>query len=210
MRDAGPCGACFVFAPFPHSPLLTPCHPSHALPSLQTFVEDVAHPRSCTILLKGPNEHTIAQLKDAVRDGMRAVVNAIEDGALVPGAGAFELACAADLVAYANSPEITGKVKLGVLAYADAVLVVPKTLAQNSGFDVQDTLIKLQEAARDAGKGTPVGLDTTTGGVLLPVQAGIWDALRVKKQILQLATVLASQLLLVDEVLRAGRGSRNG
>ena len=43
-----------------------------------TFVEDVANPHSCTILLKGPNEHTIAQLKDAVRDGMRAVVNAIE------------------------------------------------------------------------------------------------------------------------------------
>ena len=43
-----------------------------------TFVEDVAHPHSCTILLKGPNAHTIAQLKDAVRDGMRAVVNSIE------------------------------------------------------------------------------------------------------------------------------------
>ena len=43
-----------------------------------TFVEDVANPASCTILLKGANDHTIAQLKDAVRDGMRSVVNAIE------------------------------------------------------------------------------------------------------------------------------------
>ena len=43
-----------------------------------TFIEDVANPHSCTILLKGANEHGIAQLKDAVRDGMRAVVNAIE------------------------------------------------------------------------------------------------------------------------------------
>ena len=59
-----------------------------------TFVEDVAHPHSCTILLRGPNEHTIAQLKDAVRDGMRAVVNAIEDASLIPGAGAFEVAAA--------------------------------------------------------------------------------------------------------------------
>lgn len=53
-----------------------------------TFVEDVQNAHSCTILLKGPNEHTIAQLKDAVRDGMRAVVNVIEDGSVVPGAGA--------------------------------------------------------------------------------------------------------------------------
>ncbi len=61
-----------------------------------------------------------------------------------------------------------------------------------------------------ASPSTPIGLDVVTGGVLLPAASGVWDALRVKKQILQLATVLASQLLLVDEVLRAGRGARNG
>lgn len=100
-----------------------------------TFVDDVKHPRSCTILLKGPTDYTIAQLKDAVRDGMRAVVNAIEDGGAVPGAGAFELACAASLMEYAQR-EVSGKAKLGVLAFAEAVLVVPKTLAENSGFDI--------------------------------------------------------------------------
>jgi len=98
-------------------------------------VEDAKHPHSCTILLKGPNEHTIAQLKDAIRDGMRAVVNAIEDGSIVPGAGAFELAAASALVEYAHK-EVTGKTKLGVLAFAEALLVVPKTLADNSGFDI--------------------------------------------------------------------------
>lgn len=100
-----------------------------------TFVDDVKHPHSCTILLKGPTDYTIAQLKDAVRDGMRAVVNAIEDGGAVPGAGAFELACAASLMEYAQR-EVTGKAKLGVLAFAEAMLVVPKTLAENSGFDI--------------------------------------------------------------------------
>jgi chaperonin GroEL (HSP60 family) len=62
-----------------------------------TFVEDCAHPHSCTILLRGPNEHTISQLKEAVRDGMRAVVNAVEDGALIPGGGAWETAAAESL-----------------------------------------------------------------------------------------------------------------
>ena len=175
-----------------------------------TFIEDVKAAKACTILLKGPNEHTIAQLKDAARDGMRAVVNAIEDGAVVAGGGAFEVACAAHLVAFAGA-EVSGKAKLGVLAFADAMLVVPKTLAENSGFDVQDSIIKLQEAVRGAGAGgAPQGLDVTTGAPMRPDLAGVWDALRVKKQILQLGAVLASQLLLVDEVLRAGRGSRNG
>ena len=174
-----------------------------------TFVEDCAAAQSCTILLKGPNEHTIAQLKDAVRDGMRAVVNTIEDAAVVPGAGSFEVAAAEDLRSYAMT-EVTGKVKLGVLAFADALMVVPKVLAENSGFDMQETIIMLQEQRLKLGGAVPVGLDCQTGGSMLPVQLGIYDNVRVKKQIIQLGTVLASQLLLVDEVLRAGRGSRGG
>jgi len=42
-----------------------------------TFVEGVKNPGSCTILVKGPNDHTIAILKDAVRDGLRAVTNVL-------------------------------------------------------------------------------------------------------------------------------------
>ena len=56
-----------------------------------TFIEDVAHPRSCTILIKGPSDHTLAQIKDAIRDGLRAVKNTLDDKAIVLGAGAFEV-----------------------------------------------------------------------------------------------------------------------
>ena len=52
-----------------------------------TFIEDVAHPKSVTILITGPNKHTIAQINDAIRDGLRSVKNAIEDTFLIPGAG---------------------------------------------------------------------------------------------------------------------------
>ena len=50
-----------------------------------TFIEEPKNPQSCTIIVKGPNEHTIAQLKDAIRDGLRAVKNTIEDESVVPG-----------------------------------------------------------------------------------------------------------------------------
>jgi len=62
-----------------------------------TFVEETKMPQSCTIMIKGPNEHTIAQLKDGIRDGLRAVKNAIEDECVIPGAGAFEIAAACSL-----------------------------------------------------------------------------------------------------------------
>ncbi|MGL4351332.1 MAG: TCP-1/cpn60 chaperonin family protein [Plesiomonas shigelloides] len=55
-----------------------------------TFIEGVKDPKSCTILVRGPNKHTIVQIKDAIRDGLRAVKNLMVDKYFVQGAGSFE------------------------------------------------------------------------------------------------------------------------
>jgi len=167
-----------------------------------TFVEDCKHPKSCTLLLQGPNQLVMDQMKDAIRDGLRAVKNAIEDGAVVPGGGAFEIAASLYLRNKVLA-ETKGKTKLGVSAFAESLLIIPKTLAENSGFDVQETILKLEEER--ASSGLPVGINCTTGEPMLPAEEGVWDNVRVKRQSLYLATVLASQLLLVDEVMRAGK-----
>lgn len=180
-----------------------------------TFVEGCRNPHSCTILVKGQNPHSIAQIKDALRDGLRAVKNAIDhplyvpkdaNAKLVAGAGAFEIAVHHHLTTVTKNT-VEGRAKLGVQAFADAMLITPKALAENSGLDLQDTLIKLQEAyAKDPSN--PVGLDVVTGEPIFPEKLGIWDGMLVKKSVMHLSTTLASQLLLVDEMMRAGRGSR--
>jgi T-complex protein 1 subunit zeta len=167
-----------------------------------TFVEDCANAKSCTLLLQGPNEHSLNQTKDAVKDGLRALKNALEDQAVVPGAGAFEIATFVHLT-QTLLPNTKGKTKLGIQAFADSLLIIPKTLAENSGLDVQTTLLTLQEERQSSGM--LVGLDVKTGEAILPQDMGIWDNVRVKRQSLYLSTVLASQLLLVDEVMRAGK-----
>eukprot|EP00287_Rhodomonas_sp_CCMP768_P006608 CAMPEP_0196738448 /NCGR_PEP_ID=MMETSP1091-20130531/15813_1 /TAXON_ID=302021 /ORGANISM="Rhodomonas sp., Strain CCMP768" /LENGTH=530 /DNA_ID=CAMNT_0042082417 /DNA_START=76 /DNA_END=1664 /DNA_ORIENTATION=+ len=164
-----------------------------------TFVEDCRNPHSCTILVKGPNKHTIDQIKDAVRDGLRAVKNAIEDDALVPGAGSLEVALS--LYLKDHSKKVAGRAKLGVQAYAEALLVIPKTLASNAGHDTMDALITVQD---EHVNGIVAGLDLATGGACAPEDIGVFDNLRVKKQMIQSAGVIASQLLLVDEIMRAG------
>ncbi|EDV20134.1 uncharacterized protein TRIADDRAFT_38421 [Trichoplax adhaerens] len=171
-----------------------------------TFVEDCKQPYSVTILVKGPNKHTITQIKDAIHDGLRAVLNAIEDGALVPGAGAFEIAAHEKLMKYKDT--VKGRARLGVQAYADALLIIPKALAQNSGLDAQDAIVKLQEEYQT--NGTCVGLDLVSGDAIIPADCGIWDNYRVKRQLLHSCTVIASNLLLVDEVMRAGMSSLKG
>jgi len=172
-----------------------------------TFVEECKHPKSCTILIQGPNKHTIDQIKDALRDGLRAVKNSIEDRFVVPGAGAFEVAAAANLKINVMR-KVKGRAKIGVEAFADALLVIPKTLAENSGLDVQDVIIKLNDEHEETEM--PIGLDINTGEPILPADEGIWDNVRVKRQCLYLSTVLANQLLLVDEVMRAGRNMGKG
>ncbi|KAF3840992.1 hypothetical protein F7725_006854 [Dissostichus mawsoni] len=168
-----------------------------------TFIEDCSNPRSVTLLVKGPNKHTLTQIKDAVRDGLRAVKNAIEDGCVVPGAGAFEVAVADGLVKH--KPNVKGRAQLGVQAFADALLVIPKVLAVNSGYDPQETLLKLQTEYKESGQ--CVGVDLSTGEPMVAGEAGVWDNYSVKKQLLHSCTVIASNILLVDEIMRAGMSS---
>uniref|UniRef100_A0A8C7F3S1 Chaperonin containing TCP1 subunit 6B n=1 Tax=Oncorhynchus kisutch TaxID=8019 RepID=A0A8C7F3S1_ONCKI len=130
-----------------------------------TFIEKCGNPRSVTLLVKGPNKHTLTQIKDAVRDGLRAVKNAIEDGCVVSGAGAFEVAVHDALIKHKLL--VKGRAQLGVQAFADALLIIPKVLAQNSGYDPMETLVKLQTEYKESGQ--LVGVDLSSG-IELPVK----------------------------------------
>ena len=169
-----------------------------------TFVEKVENPTSCTILLKGSNDHTIVQLKDAVRDGLRAVKNVLVDKAVIPGAGAFEVALNKHLRENVTKM-VEGRAKRGVEAFAEAMLIVPKTLAENSGYDPQDAIIDMQE---EHDRGNNVGFDITIGEPFDPTMSGIYDNFLVKQQILHSAPIIATQLLCTDEVLERGINMR--
>lgn len=100
--------------------------------------------------------------------------------------------------------QVKGKAKMGVQAFADALLVIPKTLAANAGFDTQDAIVALQE---EYAEGHVVGLDLRTGEPFDPTAEGIFDNYRVIRHMLHSCSVIASNLLSVDEILRAGRSS---
>ena len=165
-----------------------------------TFIEQAGE--TSTVLLKGANKHSVVQMADAVRDGLRAVKNAIDDKCLVPGAGAFQIALNSHLLKFAQS--VQGRAKLGVLAFAESMLIIPKVLAANAGLDAQDSLVLLQERQQS---GEIVGLNLNNGECLDPATEGIWDNYRVHRQLLHSCSVIASNLLLVDEMMRAGKTS---
>jgi T-complex protein 1 subunit zeta len=136
-----------------------------------TFVEGVTNPFSCTILIKGPNEFSIAQVKDAIRDGLRAVKNVFDDKCVVAGAGAFEMALSSHLLDYSRD-NVSGKAVLGIQAFADALLYIPKAISDNSGLDSQQVVIDCTKKTRE--EKTPMGIDVTNGQPLNPIHHGIF------------------------------------
>lgn len=172
-----------------------------------TFIEEVKDPKSVTLLIKGPNQHTITQITDAVRDGLRSVYNTIVDKSVVPGAGSFQFAAATHLNSQEFRKTVKGKAKFGVSAFADALLVIPKTLAANSGHDIQDALASFED---EMASGRAVGLDLATGLTMDPVQNGVFDSYRVLRNCISSSTGIASNLLLCDELLKARQMGRQG
>ena len=70
----------------------------------------------------------------------------------------------------------------GIHAFAEALLIIVKVLAQNAGHDPQEAIIKLQQEY--CSQGVCVGLDIKTGEAMLPISEGIVDNYCVKKQLL--------------------------
>jgi T-complex protein 1 subunit zeta len=127
------------------------------------------------------------------------VKNVYDDKSVIPGAGAFEVAAYCALQEHKDT--ITTKEKLGFDAFAESLLIIPKTLALNSGFDVQDSIIQLVAAYRK--DKVAVGIDVLQSEKYInPETQGIYDNFCVKKQFLNVPPLLAEQLLLVDEVTK--------
>ncbi|EDK47554.1 T-complex protein 1 subunit zeta [Acetobacter pasteurianus] len=167
-----------------------------------TYVTECKDAKSATILIKGSNQHVLLQTKDAIRDGLRSVANVIKDKSVVPGAGAFWMSCNNHLLS--DKQILKGKNKPGIRAFAEALLVVPKTLSANAGLDQLETISTCQDDIND---GHVVGVDLISGEPLDPTVEGIWDSYRVIRNAISSATGIASNLLLCDELLKAGRSS---
>ncbi|OBA25147.1 chaperonin Cpn60/TCP-1, partial [Hanseniaspora valbyensis NRRL Y-1626] len=182
-----------------------------------TYVTKCKNPKACTILIKGPTFYNLQQTKDAVRDGLRAVANVVKDQSIVPGAGAFYIACSEHLKRSVvnKTIKVKGKQKLGVQAFADSLLVIPKILIKNAGHDPLDVLALCQDDLEEIAEEDEeeleekryVGVDLNIGDSCDPTIEGIWDSFRVIRNAITGANGISSNLLLCDELLKAGRST---
>lgn len=164
------------------------------------FVEDVDDAQAVTLILRGGTEHVIDEIDRAVEDSLGVVRTTIEDGKVLAGGGAPEIDLSLALRDYADS--VGGREQLAVEAFADALEVIPRTLAENAGLDPIDSLVELR-SAHDGGD-TGAGLDAYTGDTIDMDAEGVYEPLRVKTQAIESATEAAVMLLRIDDVIAAG------
>ena len=171
-----------------------------------TFIEDVAKGRAVTILLRGGTEHVIDEIERALEDALKVIAIAIEDGVVLPGGGAVDIELSHEVKKYAET--LTGREQIAAQAFADALTIIPRTLAANAGMDSIDILMKLN-AAHGKKKGVNMGINLETENIEDMFKAGVIEPFRVKKQAIQSATEAANMILRIDDVIASkGFGSR--
>ncbi|MDY6819760.1 MAG: thermosome subunit alpha [Halobacteriales archaeon] len=164
------------------------------------FVEDVEEAKSVTLVLRGGTEHVVDEVERAVEDSLGVVQVTLEDGKVLPGGGAPETELALELRDFADS--VGGREQLAIEAFADALEVIPRTLAENAGLDPIDSLVDLR--SKHDGGDTAAGLDAYDGEIINMQDEHVVEPLRVKTQAIESATEASVMILRIDDVIAAG------
>lgn len=170
------------------------------------FVRDCKNPKAVTILVRGGTEHVVDEVDRAIEDAVGAVSSAVEVGKIVAGGGAPEAEAARELRKFAE--KFSGREQLAVNAFADALEVIPRSLAENGGLDPIDTLVSLR-AEHDKGK-AEIGVNVLDGGVKDMTELGVIEPLKVKTQAIKSASDAAQMILRIDDIVSASKLAKGG
>ena len=163
------------------------------------FIRGCKNPKAVTLLVRGGTEHIVDEIARGIEDAIKVVAVALEDGKVVAGAGAPEIELSLRLKEWA--PSLGGREQLAAEAFASALEVIPRALAENAGLDPIDILVELRKA-HEGGK-VYTGIDVFSGKVIDLKEEGVLEPLRVKKQAISSATEVAIMILRIDDVIAA-------
>jgi len=167
----------------------------HVGSGVMTFITGTKN-YAVTLLLRGGTQQVLNGLERALDDALHAVADVVEDGTLVAGGGSPEIELSLRLREYAAT--LKGREQLAVTKFAEALEIIPKTLAENAGFDAIDKVAELKNRHE---KNKNAGLNAYSGEVVDMYALGVVEPLRVKIQAIQSATDAASLILRIDDVL---------
>ncbi len=165
-----------------------------------TYIQECKNPKAVTILVRGGTEHVTNEIERAVTDAVGDVIASLKVGKIVAGAGAPEMELSKEIRKYAES--LSGKEQLAVRAFADAMEVIPRTLAENAGLDPIDVITELKASHDKKQKWT--GINVFSGKVMDAWQEGVIEPLKIKTQAISSAAEVATMILRIDDIISSG------
>ncbi len=162
-----------------------------------TYVTECHNPKAVSIILRGGTEHVVDEAERALHDALRVVGVAIEDETLVAGGGSPEVELAMRLREYSST--LKGREQLAVAKFAEALEIIPRTLAENAGLDPINMLVEMRSQHEKGNK--TAGLNVFSGKVVDMWKEGVVEPLRVKTQAISSGTEAATMILRIDDVL---------
>jgi archaeal chaperonin len=167
-----------------------------------TFITDCKNPKAVSILIRGSTEHVVDELDRGLHDALFVVKVALEDGKITAGGGAAATSISMMLREYA--PSIGGREQMAIEAFANAIEIVPKTLAENAGLDPIDIMIEMRRAHKKGNKFA--GVDVMNGKIGDMFKTNVIEPLRVSVQEIQASTEAATMILRIDDVIASKSG----
>jgi chaperonin GroEL (HSP60 family) len=160
---------------------------------VMTIIYNCNNPRAVTILLRGAQEKLLDEINRSIEDALGDIKTVINNNKAVLGAGACELMLRRELLSYAKS--ISGKEQLGVIAFAKALEIIPRSLIENCGglmVDVMADLIKKHEESNYWGT-SEKAINAKSNGVIEPLE--------LKKQVIKSAYEASKMILRIDDMI---------
>ncbi len=165
------------------------------------FVEGCRNPKAVSILIKGGTERIVDEAERSLHDALCVIRDVVREPKILAGGGAPEIEVARRLRRYAEG--LSGRERLAVSAFAEAVEVIPTTLAENAGMDPIDAISDMQ-SKHEKGE-TWIGLDPIEGKVSDMEKLNVYEPTQVKSQAVKSATEASTMLLKIDDIIAASK-----
>jgi archaeal chaperonin len=166
------------------------------------FVEKCKDPHSVAILIRAGLERMVDEAERAMTDALSVISDVVENSKIVAGGGAVEVEVAKELRKYAN--KVGGREQLAIEAFADAMEVIPRALAENAGLEPIDILVSLRQA-HDKEDGKYMGINVFNGKIQNSIDNGVIEPIVVKEQAIKSAAESASMILRIDDVISSSK-----